>query len=398
MSEFKKKLIMCIVFALSVGLISGCDNRIIKSNDSLYGGVDVALGYNGLISYRDDLLVYYDYTSGEATVFCSHPECEHEKFNAVTNPDPKCPAVSPKGYKILAAFMSENHLYMITEDNSANSMIVYRADANGENRKIIGVISAETILNGYLIYNNLLIFTGVEMAYKETDENLLGVAFSNILSTWIIDLETLDVVYKNPIKKIDYNIMYHANNNILYYIYHDNETETHEIKCVDLQTFSPLESISIPKYATNEYAYVVFYNESGYYLNKNQNEESVDVVKLNLIDHKHEIVLSELHIKGNATLFSVVGDYYFINSVYEDTASANNWQNYIYNSKDKQLYGVDMAYSGVETRFMSYFISPDGEHMIFITFPGMQAEYRYMRIDDFIAKSSKYVDLRISLK
>lgn len=391
----KPKITILFIVIFSILTISGCSNKTTISNDSLYGGVGASFGKNGLVYYSEGLLMYCDYSTGEATVLCSRPECAHEKYDYYTNPDPKCPAVSPEGFSITAAFMLENHLYMITKGDFVNKLTVYRSDVNGENRKIAGYLNTDKVLDGYHVYNNLLIFTGIEMFYKESEDNQFGVEFSNVFSTCIVDLDTMDVMYKDPIGKKDYNILYHIYKDMLVYIYHDYEKDIHEIRRVDLKTFLPMESILLPFYSDEQYAYVVFNKEYGYYLSRNTDGEA-EIVRLDLTDARKETVLKDIKIDGIASVTSVVGDFFFITTNYEDASPEDNWQNYIYDAKEGYLYEVDMAYSGTETRYMSFFTSTDDEHLILITFKGSKAGFRYMRIKDFIAKSSQYVDLKIN--
>jgi hypothetical protein len=233
------------------------------------------------------------------------------------------------------------------------------------------------------------------MFYKESEDNQFGVEFSNVFSTCIVDLDTMDVMYKDPIGKKDYNILYHIYKDMLVYIYHDYKKDIHEIRRVDLKTFLPMESILLPFYSDEQYAYVVFNKEYGYYLSSNTDGEA-EIVRLDLTDARKETVLKDIKIDGIASVTSVVGDFFFITTNYEDASPEDNWQNYIYDAKEGYLYEVDMAYSGTETRYMSFFTSTDDEHLILITFKGSKAGFRYMRIKDFIAKSSQYVDLKIN--
>lgn len=388
----KLKLTILFIAINSILMISGCSNRTTVSNDNLYGGAGASFGANGLISYSDGILMYNDYSTGEATVLCSRPECTHEKYDYYANPDPKCPAVSPEGYSISAAFLSKKHLYMITSGDFINKLTVYRSDANGENRKIAGYLKTDKVLDGYHVYNNLLIFTGVEISYRESYDNQFGVEFSNVFSTYVVDLDTMDVMYKDPIGKKDYNVLYHTYKDMLVYIYHDYEKNIHEIRRVDLKTFLPMESILLPLYSEEQYAYVVFNKEYGYYLSSNTDGEA-EIVRLELKDARKETILKEIKINGIASVTSVVDDFFFITTDYEDTSSEDNWQNYIYDAKEGYLYEVDMAYSGTETRFMSFFTSADDEHLLLITFENSKRGFRYMRIKDFIARSSQYVDM-----
>lgn len=386
--------IILFLFILSMVLIPGCNNKGENLNDTIHGLHFASVSPNGLMAYTKGYLEYFDFKGGEPTIMCGRPDCNHQPYDSVTNPDPQCPATFPKGTNPIAAIIREGHLYLFVKPSEFNKAHIYKSDLDGENRRKIAELDLFGFRDDFILAGDYLVYIGLEMVQKSSGEGLgLGQNFSTDMFVGILDWNTFEIVFKDPIEKTSTSTNFHVFDNALYYMFREFEPSENkdlfEIRQVDLNNFEKKESILLPKDSSGEYLNCIFKEGYAYYLEEN------DLYRFSLKDKEKKLYIPSLDIETSSTLIGITGDYFFIFSYLEDTNLDENYIITVFNEKSKNLQVLDMTYSGIETLIYPklFNFDPDNKHIILAyQVPGQSISFRYIKIEDLLNKSFDFVD------
>lgn len=102
----------------------------------------------GILSWEDSRIVYYNGATGKKNLICDNPQCLHD-----TSEDTECGAVVP-AMVVSGLCIWEDSLYFISDlgSNKIGDCYVYRSDLNGKNRKKVGKLSANMEMISLTVY------------------------------------------------------------------------------------------------------------------------------------------------------------------------------------------------------------------------------------------------------
>ncbi len=393
MTTKKRIHLMIMLIVISLVSLCGCRRSANSNNNTNITYGFNSYGENGMIIYEDGLLAYYDYKTGERSVVCSRPDCTHQKYNSETNPDPSCAAVPPVQTIFQTAVIINDQLYMFVLPSGINIMDVYRSDLDGENRVKIGQINCGGIVDKAIVYNDFLVFTGENFVKKDNNDMLSGSAFQTRYFTGILNINTLELIYRDEFEKNRTLQHYYVYNNTLHYYYMDDNV--YEIRRVDLSDFSVLEPLSLPMKNNQEKVFCVIDKGFMYYVTDNPTQTTADIRRIDLMSMKEEVFASDIYIwKG--TLLGINDNYFFIHC-YENTDEGEVWKYKVYDSDTKTINECDMFYSEVRTGLAVQLINISKDYILLykVNEDSQHMSYRYMKIESLINKSYDFVDIDI---
>ena len=166
--------------------LTSCSNEF-DSSYSIYFSWDMALSQEGFLYLQDDVLHFYDFISGRRTVLCNKPNCLHQPFSSITNPDPECNAVSPNGDMIVGFGMHNAYVYTFIS-SSINETTIYRQKPNGDGREFLTSFDWDLDLANNIIFkDNKAYFIGVTYILDEKGASSSNNQISIVLSVDLIN-------------------------------------------------------------------------------------------------------------------------------------------------------------------------------------------------------------------
>lgn len=125
---------LVLMTAVNIFLCS-CARTNNNSESCTYFGANISVcdDYAFRTDANDNKLYLWDLNSGEYSIYCSLPDCQHQ--TVTENKNTKCCAVAPEeNYSCNYAFIYNDRLYSIFT-GKLNEFVVYEADKDGQNRR-----------------------------------------------------------------------------------------------------------------------------------------------------------------------------------------------------------------------------------------------------------------------
>lgn len=101
--------------------------------------MNLSMSEHGALKVIDRVLWYYDLETGNKTILCNKPNCNHQPFSYDFNPDPSCNAVLKSGH-FAAYAIYENDIYIFA-DEGINDTTVYKQRIDGTGREVLAKLN-----------------------------------------------------------------------------------------------------------------------------------------------------------------------------------------------------------------------------------------------------------------
>ena len=174
-----------IIVLFILVFLTSCSNEFDSSYSIYFLGYGFKSG--GFLYLQDDVLHFYDFISGRRTVLCNKPNCLHQPFSSITNPDPECNAVSPNGDMIVGFGMHNAYVYTFIS-SSINETTIYRQKPNGDGREFLTSFDWDLDLANNIIFkDNKAYFIGVTYILDEKGAGSSNNQISIVLSVDLIN-------------------------------------------------------------------------------------------------------------------------------------------------------------------------------------------------------------------
>lgn len=151
------------------------------SDVSIYDGfVEYGVCFQGLgVSTTAAPLKYFAWDDQGFQVICTDPDCAHEKYNELRNPEPACGAVYASGINtnMLSFLYNGERIKMCIEKYDWYETDVYAAQADGTEAELAlcidGMISNRAVLlKGDTLYGTLEAVSQTDKVEREVEENV----------------------------------------------------------------------------------------------------------------------------------------------------------------------------------------------------------------------------------
>lgn len=276
-----KRAVIPALLAAAVLFTASCKKDDTMKNEeiafTLFGSVseDYIINYN----YYPDLTIYDCKTKNE-TVFCGLPGCKHEED------DKNCQAYCEGEFSCV--FIRNGYTYYF--DTNDMTTKIYKADANGSNRKEVADVEGRT--SNFSMCNGRLYFLSLVTDYEfDKDGNSNGVMQTYSINSFNFDNEKVTAEIKcDKMKEAFISSYYVTEEKIVYKITYYNDDNSfgcnecvYDIKSKNSEVFSDNE----------DYQYFGMYKNDIYYVSQKTDEKATAVFKYDVNTLKSEPILEK---------------------------------------------------------------------------------------------------------